>query len=336
LNTATTKLGTGTPSRPTRELAINGASKGVAGGGRRHSATSDTTVRGSVYHRTRLGLGTSGARFGASTVARPTGKFAIDGACERVAGGGRRKSGTDDATVGNISHDRTRLGLRASTTGLGAGTKARPGRNHTVDGASESVASNRGGEARAYHPTMRYISYYGARLGLGTSAAGLGACAIARPGRHLAINWACKSIAVGGGGKTRAYDTSISYVSYDRTRLGFGTSATRLGALRVVSPSRHLAVNRASLSVTDTVLASGAVVTTVLGSDIDLVRTRLFATATTRGAGGPGVPGVLTVNGSRVGVAILFNTGGVTRLATMRSICDDRARTAFDATTAKL
>jgi hypothetical protein len=87
LGTSAARLGAGTVTGPTGNLAINGASESVASGGSRESGTGNTAVSSSVHYRTRLGLGTSATGLGASTIARPAGDLAINGASESVARG---------------------------------------------------------------------------------------------------------------------------------------------------------------------------------------------------------------------------------------------------------
>jgi hypothetical protein len=67
-----------------------------------------------------------------------------------------------------------------------------------------------------------------------------------------------------------------------------------------------LAINGAGLGVAHALFSRGACVATVLGSEINLVVARLLTSATGLGAGSPGVPGVLAIDGARVGVAVLL------------------------------
>jgi len=74
----------------------------------------------------------------------------------------------------------------------------------------------------------------------------------------------------------------------------------------------------------------------VLSSDINLVVARLLTSATGLGAGSPGVPGVLAVDGARVSVAVLLGgkcRGGCT---TEGSCVDNRSGAALNTATAKL
>jgi len=105
---------------PGRYNAVNGASESVARGGRRQTSAHYATVGNVGHDGARLGLGTSAARLGAGTVTGPARYLAVDGASEGVAGTSGGKGRADDASVGNVGHDRTSLGLGASATGLGA------------------------------------------------------------------------------------------------------------------------------------------------------------------------------------------------------------------------
>jgi hypothetical protein len=66
------------------------------------------------------------------------------------------------------------------------------------------------------------------------------------------------------------------------------------------------------------------------GIDIDYVVARLLAGTTSLGASAPGVPGVYAINGARVGVAVLLSRNGITRLATVGNIGDDRLRASLN------
>jgi hypothetical protein len=183
------------PSSPARNLAINRTTKRVASGGRRKSGASDAIMSSGGHNRTRLGLGTCTTRLGASTVGSPTRNLAINSASKRVASGGRRKSGAGTAAVDRGVYNRTRLVLGASATRLGANTVGRPARDLAVNWANESVAGSAGGNDGAANTTMAGRGQHRTSLGLGTSAARLGANTIRRPGRDLAVNGACKSVA---------------------------------------------------------------------------------------------------------------------------------------------
>jgi hypothetical protein len=74
----------------------------------------------------------------------------------------------------------------------------------------------------------------------------------------------------------------------------------------------------------------------MLGGDVNSVVTSLHATSASLGASGPGVPGVLAIDGARVGVAILLNAESVTRFTTMSDVSDDGTSAGFDAAAAKL
>jgi hypothetical protein len=140
LDTTTAKFRASGPGSPARQFAIDRTSEGVAGSGRRQNRALLAAKRSGVDDRTGLGLGTGRARLGAGTVGRPARHLAINGAKESVASGGSRESGTGNTAVSSSVHNRTRLGLGTSATGLGASTIARPAGDLAINGASESVA----------------------------------------------------------------------------------------------------------------------------------------------------------------------------------------------------
>jgi hypothetical protein len=170
-----------TPCRPTRYLAVNGAGKRVAGSGGKKVGASHTSVSSIRDSRTRFGLGTSAARLGAGTIARPRGHLAVDGTSERIAFNRCDQVRTCNTIVRVGIDHRTGLGLGTSGTRLGARTETRPARDLAVNGADESVASCRRRKDRAHDAPMVHIVQDGTRLGLRTSAAGLGASTVSRP-----------------------------------------------------------------------------------------------------------------------------------------------------------
>jgi hypothetical protein len=73
----------------------------------------------------------------------------------------------------------------------------------------------------------------------------------------------------------------------------------------------------------------------MLSSNDDVVDTRLNASATGLRASRPGLPSLLTVNGARVGVAILLSRQRVTGFPTMSYISDDGTSASLYTTSAK-
>jgi hypothetical protein len=125
---------------------------------------------------------------------------------------------------------------------------------------------------------------------LAASSAAHRAAGPGRPARQFAVDSAGESVASKYVSEGRASDTTILDRSDDGTGLGLGTSAAGLGAGTVARPCRDLAVNGATLGVAGTVFVQGAVVPTVLGRDVHIIRTGLGATTARLGACGPGVP----------------------------------------------
>jgi hypothetical protein len=130
--------------------------------------------------------------------------------------------------------------------------------------------------------------------------------------------------------------TTILGGSYNALGAELGASATSLGAGRPGRPGRKLAVNRARLSVANTLFLGRTGVTTVTSSNIDVVVARLLARLAGLGASSPSVPGMLTINRARVGVAVLFcrkNRGSGT---TVGSSGDNRSGALVNTTAAEL
>jgi hypothetical protein len=174
----------------------------------------------------------------------------------------------------------------------------------------------------------------GTSANLGTTTTGLGACSVAGPAGDLAINGASVGEASGDGGEDRAREASRG-LDKDGTGLGLVATTAGLGAGVVFRPAGDLAVDGAGLQVAGTLFFVGASVTTMLGSDVNVVPTRLDATATGLGAGLPGVPGVFTVDGARVSVAVLRGRDGGAHLAAVSDVGDNGASTLFYAAAAK-
>jgi hypothetical protein len=107
-------------------------------------------------------------------------------------------------------------------------------------------------------------------------------------------------------------------------------------ACRPGRPSGNLAVHGAPLSVANAFFLVRTVVTAMLGRNVNLVGTRLGAGTTSLGAGGPSVPGVFAVDGTRVGITVLNSrTAGATN-TTMLSSSDYRLRSLLEAASADL
>ena len=126
-------------------------------------------------------------------------------------------------------------------------------------------------------------------------------------------------------------------VSEDRAGTGLQAIATGLGASAESRPARHLAVDRAALGVAHTVFLRRAFITAVLGSDVHVVVATLRTGATALGAGSPGVPGVLAVDGARMSVARLggrYQTWAC--YTTVLSEGDDGSRAGVDTTATEL
>jgi hypothetical protein len=87
-----------------------------------------------------------------------------------------------------------------------------------------------------------------------------------------------------------ASNTTVLSRSHNRFSALLGATSTTLGAGTPGRPAGKLAVDGASLSVADTLVSRRAFVTTVPGSNIDLVVTGLFTGTARLGASGPGVP----------------------------------------------
>jgi len=260
----------------------------------------------------------------------------VDGARKGHARVRRRQSTTRPASTKRIGDDGTRLGLGTSTAGLGASTEVGPARSYAVNGARVQVAGVVSDVMATGNATMGSSSDEGLGLGLGTNTASFGAGSELRPTRKLAVNGTTEGVA---RGESPVAGTSLAAIGLAvDNRLGalLGARTASGGACRPCRPPGRLAVNGARLSVASTFFLGGAVITTMLGSNVNLVGTRLGAGATSLGAGGPSVPGVFAVNGARVRVAVLNSgTAGATN-TTMLGSSDYRLRSLLEAAAAQL
>jgi hypothetical protein len=119
-------------------------------------------------------------------------------------------------------------------------------------------------------------------------------------------------------------------------RLDLGASATGLGARAVLGPSGDLAVNGASLVVANARFGERAFVTTVLGSNDNVVVPRLLTGPARLRASGPGVPGVVAVDRARMSVAVLLSRRSTTSYPAVTNVHDNGLGAGLDTTTAKL
>jgi len=99
LGTAATSSRASSEGGPAGDLAVNGASEGVASEGVRQSRASETAVLDIGDDGASLGLAASAAGLGASAVTGPVRGLAVDGASERVTGLVLLEHGASDTTV---------------------------------------------------------------------------------------------------------------------------------------------------------------------------------------------------------------------------------------------
>ena len=81
-----------------------------------------------------------------------------------------------------------------------------------------------------------------------------------------------------------ACDTTVLTGRDDGLGALLGTTSTGLGAGRPDRPARKLAVDGATLNVANTLFLVGAFITTVFGSNLNVVGTRLNTSITRLGA----------------------------------------------------
>jgi hypothetical protein len=326
-------LGAGSVARPAGDLAVDGAGLHVAhalflvGAFVTSVLSSDGNVVGASLHAEATGLGAGGPGV--------PGVFAVDGARVSVAVLRGRESGAHLAAVSDVGDNGASTLFYAASAKFGASGESSPAGEDAVDRAGLGVAGLVVDVVRALDSSVSNVGGNGTRLSLCPSGARDGARSPSRPLGHDAVDSASEGVAGGRGGEGGAAAATTFLGSYDRTSLGLGASAAGLGAGTVARPAGDLAVDGTSLCVAHTVFSIGAFVTTVLGIDRNDVIAGLLAEATGLGAGSPGVPGVLAVDGARVGVAILLGRLGFAHLAAVSDVGDYRTDTSLDAAAAK-
>jgi len=336
LEAAAAQLVASAPGRPSSKLAINGTGERTAGLGGGKNKACNSTVLSRGDNRAGTAGRTRTTSLGAARPCGPSGDLAVDGAGEGAAGLVLLGVRAADTTVKIGGEDGASALLGASATGGSAGSEGSPGSNLAVDGAGEGVASLHSLHSRTFNTVERGSNNNGARALLGAGSASGRAGTESRPAGNLAVNGTGEGIASLGGATDAAASTTVAGGGDDTLSAELGAGATSLGAGRPGRPGRKLAVNGARLGVANALFLGGASVTTVAGSNVDGVVARLLATTTRLGASGPGVPGMLAINGARVGVAVLFSGKNGGSGTTVGSSVDNRSSALVNATAAEL
>jgi hypothetical protein len=336
LNASATGLGASSPGLPSL-FTVDGARVGVAILLNRQRIAGFSAVSYIGDDGTSARLNTASAKFIASGPASESRENTIDGTRLRATGLELEsvRVAFKTAIFGSGNHRASTL-LGARGTRPAAGRKCGPSRELAVNGATESVASDSSGKIGATDTVVVLFSDHRTSLGLGTGVARFGAGTKASPARDFAINRASKTVALERRREGGASLATVLHVGENGTSLGLGTHAASLGAGTVCRPGRDLAIDGASLGVANAVLFHRATVTTMFGSHYHLVGAALGTRTTGLRASGPGVPIMLAVHRTRVGVAILFTRYSVARLTTVGLASDDGTRTVLDTTTAEL
>jgi hypothetical protein len=205
--------------------------------------------------------------------------------------------------VGNVTDDGTRLGLRSITTALGAVTVRRPAGDLAVDRAAKGVASGRERKSGACYTAVRCNSEHRTRLGFLASTARLGARAVSRPARDLAVNGAALGVA-NAFLSSRAFVTTMLGRNVNSVSARLDTLATGLGASGPGVPG-VFAIDGARVGVAILLTCTTAAGnTTKLGVSDDRFLARLYTAAAKLRASRPGGPGRnLAINRTSEGVA---------------------------------
>lgn len=181
---------------------------------------------------------------------------------------------------------------------------------YTVDWARASVAVSCIFKSRTNDSAAFGGCRHHALAGLNTTVAFLTAFVPRVPGGNLAVYRAAECVATRDVAKSQALFATIAMGADDRFGTSLATTRASLRAPTPAGPIRRYAVNGARLKVAHTGFLVGACITTMFGSNIDVVGTSLYPFTTCLRARGPVVPGVLTVDSARVGVAVLFRVQG--------------------------
>ena len=269
---------------PAGVLAVNGAAEGVAAQRVGQGWAADTTVLDISDDGAGLGLGAGTAGLGACTVTRPARVLAVNGASEAVAGLVFLEHGAGDTAVHVGVEDGTAALLGTSGTSGGTGGEGSPGSEAAIDGASEGVASLDGLGQRASSTAESSSGDDGAAALLGAGGTSGRAGAEGSPAGKLAVDGALEVVAGAVVDVKGTFDTTVLTGRDDGLGALLGTTSTGLGAGRPDRPARKLAVDGATLNVANTLFLVGAFITTVFGSNLNVVGTRLNTSITRLGA----------------------------------------------------
>jgi hypothetical protein len=184
---------------------------------------------------TGLGLGTSAARLGAGTIARPARNLAVKNASLGVADAVFR-SGTGVTAVLGRDVNSVSARLSTNTTTPGASGPGIPG-VFAIDGAWVGVAVLLGRHRAAGSATELASSDHGLGAGLDAATTELGTGGPSSPARDSAVDWASERVARNGGREEGTHNATVLHICDNGTRLSLGTSGTRLGASTVARPA---------------------------------------------------------------------------------------------------
>lgn len=224
------------PSGPLGELAVDGASLGVALAAVGKLGADGATVVGELDNGTGASLLTSAAGLGAGTVSTPLADVAVDRALVDAALASLRHDGADTTAELGSSDEGALTRLASGAAGLGALGETAEGRSTAIDGASLGVASTGLGKGRAGLATVQSEDGPLAQSFLATAATGLGADAPGAELGYFAIDGAKSEVACGLLLKRRALDTTTGSFSDNVTEAGLFAATAGLGAEAVGTP----------------------------------------------------------------------------------------------------
>lgn len=250
LGAGATSPGAGVVFSPFAEGAVHRAGLGVTVLGLGKVSGADHTAEGmSGGDGTGSGLLTTGAAESAIAEVGPVTDDAVDGAVEGVTVLRFLAGTAGNAAVVDVILDGPSAGLRTSAASMGAIRVGFPFAHDAILGAGIDFAVVNVCKVGAHVAAVRGVLSDGTGLGLGPSAASLGAFGELTEGRNVAVNGTGAHVARRHGIRSSTGDAAVLRAGGDGTSLGFRTSTTGDGAVAGVSPFGLDAVDGTRLGV---------------------------------------------------------------------------------------
>lgn len=326
LGALATGKGARSVERPLGYSAVDGASSGVASLGFLEGRACVAAVSSGLSHNAGVNHAATTTALVAFGPEAPFASEAVHRAGLGVAVFGFTKVGAAPASFGNFGDDLAETSGDTSAASLGAGSVLCPGSNDAVNGAGLGIAQLPLDHGAAGLAVVQGFGGNDANTRLDARAAGLGAGGVLAPGSQDAVNWTGDFGARNSLGKSSAGLAIVSGGHSYTAGTGLCATGARLGASRVLAPSRNLAVDGAADKLALDSLLEGRAAAVVVVHD-DRASAALVANTASGGASGVGGPlrnaAILSAFASEALVGLGERT---TCVATVSSSLEDLAR----------